>query len=350
MVEKKKIAPNFRIVINKDMGVKGYVTYKYEGRWYKKYTGINQHRTYDKRFFAAQLLVRDLTDSFFKPDKKNSGFWSAARAWIDTRKLEVKLKTYYEFTSKLNRFQDFVGDSMVNEHIILAYFEYRKKELHPTTYNTTARILKQIFKGAGYPFPVINKLKAVETPARYFQSHQVELLRRHMNLHDPELLLFCGFICYTFLRPGREARLLQVCDIDFDDWTVRVKAENSKSGKERYINIPKSFRPLVSTLKMRAPTSYVFTCGRYKHGRPVGINNMPNRHHKVLQALGFSLKEYKLYSWKHTGAISAIRNKVPHKELQVCLGHASLDMTDRYLRQIGWRDTDTFVDCMPTLL
>lgn len=67
---------------------------------------------------------------------------------------------------------------------------------------------------------------------------------------------------------------------------------------------------------------------------PVAENNMYNRHKRILRALGFG-KGYCLYSWKHTGAIQAVKNGVGVKELQIQLRHHSLDQVNEYLRQMG---------------
>lgn len=63
---------------------------------------------------------------------------------------------------------------------------------------------------------------------------------------------------------------------------------------------------------------------------------MYNRHLCILNALGFDKnKGYCLYSWKHTGAIQAVKNGVGVKELQIQLRHHSLDQVNEYLRQMG---------------
>ena len=56
---------------------------------------------------------------------------------------------------------------------------------------------------------------------------------------------------------------------------------------------------------------------------------MTNRHCAILKLLNFG-KGYQMYSWKHTGAVAAVKAGIGVKELQIQLRHHSLDETDKY--------------------
>ena len=122
-------------------------------------------------------------------------------------------------------------------------------------------------------------------------------------------------------------------DILIDDWKIRVPAEVSKNRATQMVTVPTAFRTALHYIKERGPGEYLFHPHR-EPGKPYSVNHMSERHRKALRALGFS-SEYKLYSWKHTGAIAAVQAGVTVKELQIQLRHSSLEMVDKYLRQLG---------------
>ncbi len=75
---------------------------------------------------------------------------------------------------------------------------------------------------------------------------------------------------------------------------------------------------------------------------------MYEKHKRILKKLNFG-KGYCMYSWKHTGAIAAVKAGVSVKELQMQLRHHSLDETDKYLRQMGVRHITNFRVSMPDI-
>ncbi|MFQ5447931.1 MAG: hypothetical protein ACE5FF_13465 [Saprospiraceae bacterium] len=110
------------------------------------------------------------------------------------------------------------------------------------------------------------------------------------------------------------------------------------------MTIPIAFRPTVSKLMMRSPKEFIF----YKNDatKPVPVNHMLKRFRNILNALGFG-HEYKLYSWKHTGAVACVRAGVGVKQLQIQLRHHSLEEVDKYLRQLGVWDLEGLEEKFP---
>lgn len=66
---------------------------------------------------------------------------------------------------------------------------------------------------------------------------------------------------------------------------------------------------------------------------------MSGWHRAILRELGYGPK-YQLYSWKHTGAIRAVKSGISVRELQIQLRHHSLDQVQEYLRQMGADDLE----------
>ncbi|MDW3649885.1 MAG: hypothetical protein R8P61_22625 [Bacteroidia bacterium] len=74
---------------------------------------------------------------------------------------------------------------------------------------------------------------------------------------------------------------------------------------------------------------------------------MNRRHQEILKNLRFDTKRHKLYSWKHTGAVSAVKAGVPIKMLQIQLRHHSLDQVNQYLRKMGVHDLGRLAEMFP---
>ena len=54
-----------------------------------------------------------------------------------------------------------------------------------------------------------------------------------------------------------------------------------------------------------------------------------------------------LYSWKHTGAVMAVKAGIHIKQLQIQLRHHSLDQVDQYLRDLGVSDLSDLARSFP---
>lgn len=223
------------------------------------------------------------------------------------------------------------------------------KKNHRTTYNLYRRTLKKVLDGIGHQglFNSIHKLKTSQTPAKYFQEYQKKRLKEYLSINAPELWMFCQYIYYCFLRP-KELRHLKVGDIDLDTWRIRLKGENAKNWKFAYVCIPKNFRKEVFlSLDGRSPSEYLFS-SKKDPNKPIGEKTMTTKHRRLLNKIGFG-EEYKLYSWKHTGAVACLLSGVNIKHLQIHLRHHDLETVDKYIRQLGFEDLGDLEDRFPAL-
>jgi hypothetical protein len=66
---------------------------------------------------------------------------------------------------------------------------------------------------------------------------------------------------------------------------------------------------------------------------PVGKNYMWNHFEKIRKLINLP-RDYKLYSFKHTGNVMAVKSGIGLKDLQMQNGHHSLDQLNEYLRQM----------------
>jgi len=211
---------------------------------------------------------------------------------------------------------------------------------HEITYNKYLTVIRQMFTEIGFGHLVRDekRVRALSTPAQYFQRHQVESILNKTVEDHPELFLCINFLYYTFIRPG-ELRQMLVSDIYFEERKILVRGEISKNKKSEFVLIPDCFMPMVAKLIHKRPGDYIIEHPR-KPGEMVPVNFFGNEHRKILLSLGFDTTRFVLYSWKHTGAVSVAKTQVRMKSLQSQLRHHSLDQVDQYLRQMGVIDAN----------
>ncbi len=113
-----------------------------------------------------------------------------------------------------------------------------------------------------------------------------------------------------------------------------------------YSNLSSLATPALEPLKFRSPRAYIFF--KTDPTKPVAINYFIGRFRPILTTLGFG-NEYQLYSWKHTGAVAAVRAGASLKELQIQLRHHSLEEVDKYIRQLGVNDLQDLEGRFPAI-
>lgn len=344
MSEEKKICPDpYRLYSPDDLSKKWFVYYYVEGKRIRVYGDINKKKTKKARFLAAQQLISEL-------DERRVGDGQTIKErvyrWLEDQKNIWKKTTYDSYLNKIDIFYRRMGNFTTKEKIESFIKEIRKNR-HPTTYNTYVVTLRKVFREID-EFDLVKDLrpvKSTKTPARYFMPGHVDMIKSYLLKHDPELWLFIQFIFYCFIRPG-ELRQLKVSDVLLDEKKILIRSELSKNRKMQYVAIPEAFESALHSLRNKRPGDYIFPGTRA--GKHISRNAMWNRHNKMLRELGFS-NEFKLYSWKHTGAVMAVKAGVGVKELQMQLRHHSLDQVNEYLRQMGVWDMDKLRNNFPEI-
>jgi integrase len=319
------------------------------GKWLKAYDGINAADTVEGRVAAAGVLIEKLKLRY-PPPPANAIQRAQLYQALEERRPELREKSWGNFETKLNLLFAYLGEREVTPQSVQEFLREYQKDRKPATVHEARRSLKFLFErcGMGHFLKGFEVKKGKSEPARYFQDHQAQQLKDNLERHDPELWLHCQFIYYCFVRPRAELRFLKVEDIYFDEQKLLIRSDffqkgkkghlppGSKNHKTEFVAIPDAFLPALEHLKALPPSSYVFHAPKDIY-KPIGRNTLGLRFSTVLKLLGFS-SEYKLYSWKHTGAVACVKAGISLKELQIQLRHHSLDMVDRYLRQLGVAD------------
>lgn len=348
MAEKKNFFPEFRIYAPSDLAKKWFVFfYDAGGRRIRKYGNINQYDTGPERMKEAHALIDALRVTYEHVEVETT-LKERLYKIIEEKKPGWRKKTYQSVKSKLDRFYVWMNGREVNEKEVISFFRHLSSTRHKTTYNSYLQKLRYLFGfvDASHLFAEIKGVKEHRTPARYFQKGQMEQLKAEISLHDPPLWLFIEFMYYCFIRPG-ELRHLRAGDILFEQRRIIVRGEISKNHKTEYVAIPEAFLRSLKRLSTLPPDTYIFP-GKPDRKKPIGINTMSTRHRNILRRLDFG-DAYKLYSWKHTGAVMAVKAGIGLKELQLQLRHHSLDQVNEYLRQMGVSDMQNLQDLFPEL-
>ena len=187
------------------------------------------------------------------------------------------------------------------------------------------------------PFLKIPKRKGGRSQHIPYQPWQVrEFKRICLNVEqDEQLWLFVNFIYYCFLRPGAEARNLQIRHILKK--TILVPGDLAKNNETEHVRIPAGLEALIQEHKLRTypPGYYIFSTDGKPGPEPVNERYFYSHNRKILLRAGFTDQEYDLYGWKHTGVISLYMATKDIKLIQVQCRHKDISTTDIYLRDLG---------------
>ena len=307
---------------------------------------MNQKKTEKERRKAAELLLVEIRKNYTLPPPNQADInllQSALEEWRPT----VRPNSYRAYKGKLDDFIRYLQGRGVNRNEVKEFMAHYAKSHALSSCHQCYRSLKLIFDRAGLKHLVegLHIKKGNPKPLRYFQTHQAQQLKEYISKNNPELWLWCQFVYFSFTRPRSELRLLQVKHIFFEERKILIPGEISKNKKSQFIAIPDAFYPQIVHFKKHAPAEYLFPSPRLPNA-PIGYNTYGRQHRKILEKLGFD-REYAVYSWKHTGAVNAVKAGISIKDLQIQLRHHSLDMVDKYLWQLGVDDMGELRDCFP---
>lgn len=345
----KKILPVLR-TYNYSLSARWCVEFKNEkGKRQRRY--IPPAATLKERNALAENILKEVIDQVLK--KNTLSLKGRIFEELENRKSTWRKKSYQTKKSKLNIFTNWMWDkewTADNVHLFFVKYLTKEKKVAPGTHNDYIQHIKEALGWCDMQelMKNVEKRKSTPTPAAYFTETQRQYLVDSMKKSNPTLLFFIQFLYYCFIRPGTELRLLRVGDIILEDQQICIPAGIAKNKKQQYIAIPDAFLPVLKEkLKNRKPNEYLFKNGRLNI--PFGVNTFPYQHRALLKRLGFDTNRYKLYSWKHTGAVAAVRAGVNVKHLQIQLRHHSLDQVDAYLRQLGVNDLGALEKLFPSL-
>lgn len=181
-----------------------------------------------------------------------------------------------------------------------------------------------------------------DTAPRPVNDADIEALVEEIK-KDRQLWLTVQLEYYCFMRPGLEIRLARVKWFDLARGRIIIPKDLVKTNMDKVVIIPSQFRDvLVNDYKLHLfPHDYYIIGPNGLPGdRPIGSNNLRNRFNIIRDRLKLP-KEYKLYSWKHTGNVRAEDAGIPMAARQRQNGHRSMHSTEEYLKnKIGFKSNE----------
>lgn len=274
--------------------------------------------------------------------------------------------TYENYKTKINVFNRFL-QTMNLENVDVRFLEkkdfeeffkylFRERNCGPTTVNLYLLLLRMMFeefRKDGYlaknPLSNFRYYKERQSQPKAFSPDMIIKLKMYMEKYNPQLWLISEFIFYCFIRP-KELRLLQVKHIDMDAGIIHIPASISKNRRTQTVIIPDSFllELLRKQINIYDGDDYIITLQGTPGPAPVSKNYMGNHFRKVRKALKLT-DDYKLYSWKHTGAIEAVKAGINLRDLQNQLRHHSLNEVQGYIKQLMGEDSKDLRNKFPSI-
>lgn len=361
-------------------------------KWYVEYSYRNPHtdemqrfRTYitsfsaKERYSEAKKIIKDITDkleSGWNPCTETKvvyedqlAYRSLARKYgsvkseiesmsylisefLKSKQLEVNDKTYMTYQSRLRIFYNYlvyikkerIAIGSIDQEFVIEFLKYicsRDNLAHRTIlkYQQILFSLFEFYRKKKYfllnPVVDIPRIgRTVDMAAAGMNTDDRRELIDIIEKEDEQLYLACLFLYYCAIRPGQELRLLKVKDINFDYCLITIDASNAKNRQRETVSMPVQFRDLLREYRIDLCHKELYVFG--KSGRPgiepLGKNTLRNRFNRIRDYHGYS-KDYKLYSWKHTGAQALKDADASPYEIQRHLRHKSFETTERYLRK-----------------
>lgn len=307
----------------------------------------------DSQVIYSDMLKYDLIakeDGRLRKSNKTINYYMSE--FLQEKKPNIRISTYHTYNSKFRIMEQFLKKRKLNDNDISEFnddtarkfisYLFEKRNLSNKMANQYILLFNMFFNHLKKrkillinPFENITYYKTSSTPAKYFQLPTLQIVKEAFLEHDPQMWTIAQFEFYCMIRPI-ELRKLQIKNIDMFEATITIPANIAKNGKQRTVIIPEPFYLYLKEKIniMQYPDHYFIISKKYEPDtEPVGKNYMWNHFNAIRKKINLP-RDYKLYSFKHTGNVMAARSGIGLKELQMQNGHHSLDQLNVYLQQM----------------
>ena len=334
-----------------------FVKYKYQyGKPEKKYGRLAHYPTVAEKEIEGQRIINEIL-GVGATEQYRDDLVSHIQNIIDSKPLLEKKsrETYESMLAVFTRW--YMLARKENSNVCPSRFINhlnelgRKKNTILKARNFLFRTFNTLIKNGHYPdnpFADIKIRKSKGESKLPFSSEQIAVLKPLIQNADPQLWLACELQYYCFVRP-KELRLLRLEDIAPGTGMLYIKGEDAKDDDTRPIVIPDQLLQQIKELQSKYPAQFYLFGGGGVPGKEILSRDALNKRHRALaDTLGFG-KRYTLYSWVHTGIKAAAMRGIPIKQLQMQKGHHSLDMFDRYMKDLMMEENTDIRKNFPTL-
>jgi len=274
--------------------------------------------------------------------------------FVETKKLQGLGQFGIEAIEySLGRFLNYCGGDLPGIALRKSVLEFlNAKNIGHAYYNKRLSILSQFFKhcmglGAMEQNPCEGFKYKTETSR--IVDHNEESIRDLLKL--PNQKSFSGYRDYllimTILDNGirpYEAQQLRITDMQ--DYTIRIRAEVSKTRTERYVPISKTtylaIKKLINARHESWDKNGTIFCAYT--GQRMSPKSMQIRMREYSGKLGTTIT---LYDLRHTFAVTYIRNGGSAFSLQAIMGHSTLEMTRKYVNVATTDVMTSHMACSP---
>lgn len=298
--------------------------------------------------YQDNLPYKTAVESFNDRRSKNRT-WNFVHSQF-LKKIEgiVRKATYQSYQSKFRIFEawlkekDYLSNDISEFSTMDAadFIQYLKEKrgICGEGLNEYVRLFRQVNKPLiksgnlpSDPFVDMARFKHTAQSPFVFPDELIIKIKEYALKNDPQLWVIIRFIFYCFIRP-RELRFLKIKNIDWISGIVTVPGSISKNHKTQPVVIPQHFLDELKELGYdKAPQDfYLFSTRRIPDINCVSKNYMFVHFDKIRKALNIP-KDYKFYSWKHSGGVRLKKAGVDIIDIKNQFRHHSLDELYNYL-------------------
>jgi len=262
---------------------------------------------------------------------------------------ELSPRTIEDYSQKVGAFLAFCASQGVKEpdqvtpNHVRVFLLVLRERLKPSSvhdyYGCVCRFFNWLVQEGVLEHSPMAKMRPPRVPKEVIQPFSPDDIRRMMVVLSAD-----GFrgirnraIILAFLDTGlrlSELAAIKVVDIDFDNGIIKVMG---KGRKERFVRVGKEAqKAILRYLLMRRDRQPSLWIG--ENGEPIKARGIQSLIKRLGQRAGITDARCSAHTFRHTFAVSCLRNGMGEFNLQSLLGHSSLQMTRRYVQTFGMSD------------
>lgn len=343
--------------LKKDIKAKWFIKFRIGTKGtFKKYIGkINDYDTIEEReAYYKEIVIKWQEDGKKQERTPFKEVWEHFYFYIEDKKYQYRHKTYLSYHSIVVLYTKWQQKNK-DKKPINWISDLQKQRISNRTIHARISLIKSLYNQAvknkiikENPLAEYKKISYSSRSKMYFSDDQILNIKNHLlKSNEKGLWLACQLCYYCFIRPG-ELKGLKISDINIHTNKIEVRGEISKNKKTQKVTIPTPLIKDIIPLTKEAPEKYLFGKNFIPDYYNNGSKYMQEHFKKVLKKLGIT-GNFSFYSWKHTGAVKAVKAGINLKEIQIQLRHHSLDMTNEYLKNLGVFDLEQVEQRFPEI-
>lgn len=295
---------------------------------------------------------------------------------FDKRKSEWSYKTIQDYGGMLEYLKKAAYACQIQaqavNHFQVAHFKLllesveQKRKLSHSGYNKyrdfLSTLVSELIQWDIIQYNYVHSIRAKKEPKTFAHrpptSTERNLIVDKIKSLDPNYYIFLSVLYGCTLRP-KEILLLTVSDLSFENQTLRLKAQNAKTGTERFVAVPTWLIDMLREFKLTKykSTDYIFsttTKGKFLPGPNKMHPNIPTSYWKkiVKDGLKLNITQYSLKKLAGNDMIKIQRMEGVDKLLELPrqqMGHANTKQTEVYVTDHVEYINDVIRQKMPVL-